>query len=188
MALAVIRVDVEDGVARLGRHTRWAMAAVAIGAYLLTARMTSTDQLGHGYYNTLMALGAALFLALVVLFGAPGEHGRLPLVRVLSSRPLVAVGLVSYSLFLWHVPVIFLLEQHGLTFGGNAGFLANVLVVGAISLMLSALTYRFVETPALRYKRSGTPSAARSSAGSGNDPQALDARTVEILPRSQSST
>jgi peptidoglycan/LPS O-acetylase OafA/YrhL len=36
--------------------------------------------------------------------------------------------------------------------GGALGFLLNLVIVGAVSLALSALTYKFVELPALRRK------------------------------------
>jgi peptidoglycan/LPS O-acetylase OafA/YrhL len=74
---------------------------------------------------------------------------------VLESRVLVAVGLASYSLFLWHYPILWWLRDHGLTLGGGWGaLLINVVIVGAIAGALSALTYRYVELPALRRKRS----------------------------------
>ncbi len=169
MALAVIRVDAEDGLVRIGRRARWALAGSAIGAYLVTARMTGWGQLGHEHYNTLMALAVALFLALVVLPGANQKPTRPVLMRLLDSRPLVGVGLVSYSLFLWHEPVIRFLHDHGLTFGGAAGFFVNLLIAGAISLSLSVLTYLFVEKPAqLRKRRTIPPAASAAPAAATN--------------------
>lgn len=61
----------------------------------------------------------------------------------LSARPLVAIGLLSYSLYLWHVPVIEFakyLTDGPLTLLGGVG-------ASLLSLALAALTYRFVETP-----------------------------------------
>jgi peptidoglycan/LPS O-acetylase OafA/YrhL len=160
MALAVVRVDAEDGLVRLGRRGRWATAAVALGAYLITAKLTGWAQLGHSPFNTLMAFAAALFLALVVL---PGSSQKRPaLTRLLESRPLVGVGLVSYSLFLWHEPVIRFFHDHNLTVGGNAGFFVNLLLALSVSLFLSALTYLLVEKPALMLKRR-TPQPAAST-------------------------
>lgn len=61
----------------------------------------------------------------------------------LTSRPIVAVGLVSYSLYLWHLPVIdfakYLADAPLSLAGGLSAF--------AISLALAGLTYRFVESP-----------------------------------------
>ena len=72
--------------------------------------------------------------------------------RALEVRPIVAVGLVSYSLFLWHEPLIRWLREHGMTLSGSAGFVANLVVVGAVAGLLSFLTYRYIELPALRRK------------------------------------
>jgi peptidoglycan/LPS O-acetylase OafA/YrhL len=66
----------------------------------------------------------------------------------------VWVGVVSYSLFLWHEPIIWWLRDRGLLAIGTGvgGFLVNLVIVGTVSLALSALTYRLVELPALRRK------------------------------------
>lgn len=45
------------------------------------------------------------------------------------------------------------MDDRGLTFGGTAGLAANVLVVGAVALLLSTITYRLVEANALRLSR-----------------------------------
>ena len=46
------------------------------------------------------------------------------------------------------------LAGHGLMLEGWAGLLVNIAVVALVVGALSALTYRFVERPALRRKRS----------------------------------
>ena len=153
MALAIVHVEAEDGHLRVGRRGRWLAAAVAIGAYLVTAKMTWYGQLGHSPYNTLMAFAAALILALVVLPG-PGRRviaGVLDAAAARLGRP----GL--YSLFLWHEPLVRFLDAHGLTFGGDAGFFANLVVTVLVALALSWLTYSLVERPALRRKRKAAP-------------------------------
>jgi peptidoglycan/LPS O-acetylase OafA/YrhL len=160
MALAVLRVDAEDGLVRIGRRGRWVAAVSAVGAYLITAKMTSFDQLGVGFYNTLMGLAAALFLSLVALPRPHQKTRRTLLMRFLESRPLVGVGLVSYSLFLWHEPVIRFLDDHGLTFDGTVGFFVNVFIAAAVCLPLSVLTYLLVEKPALLRKRRTIPPPA----------------------------
>jgi peptidoglycan/LPS O-acetylase OafA/YrhL len=159
MALAVVRVHAEDGLLRVGTRTRVAIAIAAVGAYVLTTTsMAEPNQLGNSRMNTVMALSCALFLALVVL--PPGATRPSVIVRVLETRPFVLVGLVSYSIFLWHLPVILALNRQGLTMSGRLGFLVNAVVVFFVTLGLSVLTYRFVEEPALRRKR---PVSSRSA-------------------------
>jgi peptidoglycan/LPS O-acetylase OafA/YrhL len=99
-------------------------------------------------------LAIALAFAVVVLPNAARPQ-PLRAVRVLESRAFVAVGLASYSLFLWHYPLISWLRENGLTLGGGWGdLLINVAIVAVVAGALSALTYRYVELPALRRKRS----------------------------------
>jgi len=153
MALAVLRVDSEDGLLRLPRLWRHSATAGVLASYLITAKLTyQAEQLSYSFTNTLMALSCGLLLALVVL---PAHHdGKQPaLVRLLDTRPFVVLGLISYSIFLWHGPLIRWLEAHGLTAGGSLGFVVNTLVLALLTFVLSMITYRFVEVPALRHKR-----------------------------------
>jgi peptidoglycan/LPS O-acetylase OafA/YrhL len=68
--------------------------------------------------------------------------------HLLASRPLVTLGSMAYSLYLWHWPLlIFWLAYTG---GAHAGFLDG-LVILLVSGMLAYLTMRFIEEP-LRYR------------------------------------
>jgi peptidoglycan/LPS O-acetylase OafA/YrhL len=111
---------------------------------------TLSDELGFSLYNTLMAVGFASLLALVVL---PPRRANAPvLVRILETRPFVWAGLISYSVFLWHEPIVRWLEGHGLTANGTAGLVGNTLLLLALTVALSTVTYRWIELPALRQK------------------------------------
>jgi peptidoglycan/LPS O-acetylase OafA/YrhL len=153
MVVAVLHTQVSDGY--LTPPSRWRLAAVSLGILVFVPCAWTMHQAEQSYrlQNTGEALGIALLFAAVVL---PDRSARRPtrVVRLLESPPLVAVGVVSYSLFLWHYPIITWLTAHGLTVGGWAGLLVNLVVVAVIAGGLSALTYRFVERPALRRKRS----------------------------------
>jgi len=62
--------------------------------------------------------------------------------RVLSARPMVYLGLLSYSLYLWHYPIF--------AFGRMQGYpptLAHKIVWIGLTLVLSALSYHLVEKP-----------------------------------------
>jgi peptidoglycan/LPS O-acetylase OafA/YrhL len=156
MGLAVLRVDAEDGLLRFSRNLRPLAGVLGLLAFVATARMTGLwDELGYSFYNTLMAFAFACLLALVVL----PTRGTRPslLLRMLETRPFVWAGLISYSVFLWHEPLVHWLEAHGLTAGGTIGFVTNTLVLLAITVILSALTYRWVELPAVQRKASVVP-------------------------------
>ncbi len=163
---AVVHALWERGMVPLPRHWRPAAALLAAALYLPAARVGWTgSQLSYSYTNTLVAVSCALLLALVVLRAKPE---RSFLVGVLETPPFVAIGLVSYSVFLWHEPLIYWLRDHGLTLDGVGGLGVNLAAVAFVTFALSVLTYRFVELPALRKKRSTA--------------QRDNAVTVEALP------
>ncbi len=62
--------------------------------------------------------------------------------RVLSARLLGWFGKISYSLYLWHWPVIVL----GFTVLGDTSFQTKILLV-TISIILAAFSYYIVESP-----------------------------------------
>ncbi|WP_260597126.1 acyltransferase family protein [Sphingomonas endolithica] len=78
----------------------------------------------------------------------------------LSSRWMVRIGLLSYSLYLWHLPVIdfarYLTDAPLSPLGG--------LMASVVSLALAALTYRYVETP-FRVGRNKPRLAAQAALG-----------------------
>ena len=97
------------------------------------------------YSETTRFPGASALLpvigAMAVIQGGAG--GSTLAGRLLSARPMVYVGLISYSLYLWHWPVIVLAEYvNGMrTAAGSSGPLLLV------SVGLAVLSYHFVEQP-----------------------------------------
>jgi peptidoglycan/LPS O-acetylase OafA/YrhL len=185
MVVAVLHTEVSDG--RLTLPTHWRRIAVALGLLVFLPCAATMHQGEQSYLlqNTGEALGIALLFAAIML---PDPATRsLRAVRFLEARPLVAVGLASYSLFLWHHPVISWLVKHNLTLGGPAGLLVNFLVVGAIAGALSGLTYVFVELPALRRKRSTRrPPEPEGGAIMTRVPgEAVAVSTAPAMPQSQ---
>lgn len=109
-----------------------------------------------GLRAVIPCLGSALII------GA-GESGSSLVAKVLSWRPVVFVGLISYSLYLWHWPII-ILNGLGLSLDVS-GFVPHRLAVfflsqGAkkgieivLSFVLATLSWRFVERPFRSYPR-----------------------------------
>ncbi|AWI59009.1 acyltransferase family protein [Sinorhizobium fredii] len=66
--------------------------------------------------------------------------------RFLTLRPLVYLGVISYSVYLWHYPLSRLLRYElpsGLTF----------LVVAGFAIVVAALSYEFIEKPLKTVRR-----------------------------------
>jgi peptidoglycan/LPS O-acetylase OafA/YrhL len=153
MIVAVLHTEVADG--QLHLPLRWRWIAVVAGLLVFAPCAWTMHQGEQSYLpqNTGEALGLSLLFAAIVIPGFASNRSRA--IRCLESRPLVAAGVVSYSLFLWHAPIIHLLESYGLTLGGGWwALLVNLIEVAVVAGTLSALTYRYVERPALRRKRS----------------------------------
>jgi peptidoglycan/LPS O-acetylase OafA/YrhL len=176
MVIAVLHVEASDGRLRLPPNWRRAAVAMALLVFLPCAWTMHRGEQSYLLQNTGEALAIALAFAAIV-FPDPSLTRPLRAVRVLESRAFVAVGLVSYSLFLWHYPLIWWLRDHGLTLGGGWGdLLGNVAIVAVLAGALSALTYRYVELPALRHKRS-----TRASPRSPGRPLTAGSAAAEAL-------
>ncbi|WP_326951284.1 acyltransferase [Amycolatopsis sp. NBC_01307] len=87
------------------------------------------------------ALWPTVAAALVILAGATGSRAGAD--RILASRPFEYLGNLSYSLYLWHWPVLlfYLVARHR----EEVGLLGGAFVI-AVSVGLAALTYHFVES------------------------------------------
>jgi peptidoglycan/LPS O-acetylase OafA/YrhL len=88
-----------------------------------------------GWQAMVPVAGAALVL---MGTGKAGGVGRL-----LASRPMVAAGLISYSLYLWHWPVLILSRYWR---DGYAGWPETVGWL-ALAVLLATLSWAFVERP-----------------------------------------
>jgi peptidoglycan/LPS O-acetylase OafA/YrhL len=151
MIIAVLRVDFEDG--RLRRlPSWWRPAAIAgwLGLSTVLIWAQATGRLEWHHYNALMGVAIGLFFCAVVLW--QGEPRRDPLMRILTLRPLVALGNMSLSIYLLHYPVIVFLIQRDVYQSGYAGMAFNWALTAAVVLPLAYLSYRFIELPFMRRK------------------------------------
>jgi peptidoglycan/LPS O-acetylase OafA/YrhL len=127
----------------LARGLAWAGLLAALGLAALASELGSfVGQLRMPWvwlYNALIALA---FASLVL--GAAAEP-RGAVARGLQWRPLAWLGMVSYSLYLWHAPLM-----HGFAqWAQRAAGPWDALGLTAASLVLAWLSYRFVERPFL---------------------------------------
>lgn len=80
--------------------------------------------------------------------------------RLLQLPPMVWVGLVSYSLYLWHWPLT-VFTRYAIGFEPIASYIPLLFIV---SLGLAALSYRFIEQPCRRSVNFGRRAVFASSA------------------------
>jgi peptidoglycan/LPS O-acetylase OafA/YrhL len=113
--------------------------AAGLGLALILASIVLLDE--RQPFPGLLALPACLGTAMLIL---AGMHDKPLVTRVLSVRPAVAVGLISYSLYLWHWPLLALARYH---LDRPLRWTELAAIVGA-SLLAAIATYRYVEQPA----------------------------------------
>jgi peptidoglycan/LPS O-acetylase OafA/YrhL len=137
------------------------MRTIMVGSWTVAVVAGVTGFLGFGrmFNDSLVGVACGALLLVVVLPNRRHEHSWLA--KSLEFAPIRYTGLVSYSFYLWHVPVIWLLSARGWVFPETPlGLIGNIALVFVITLGLSSITYHFVEAPAMRLKkRTGTRAA-----------------------------
>lgn len=123
----------------------WCVVAGWAGlALILAASLWLTGAVPYpGYWALLPTIGAALVLA-----AGANSGGRGNISHWLSTRPMQAIGRVSYAWYLWHWPVLLLGAQ--LIDVHDAW---NRLLLVVLSLLIAALSYHFFETPIRRWRK-----------------------------------
>ena len=91
------------------------------------------------------ALPPTIGTCLIILFARNGTFAH----RLLAAKPMVAIGLVSYSAYLWHQPV-FAFFKHRF---GSGLFEDFSLALIALSLLMATFSYWVVERP---FRRTAT--------------------------------
>ena len=120
-------------------HARPALAngAAAIGVALIVASLILIDRAQP--FPGWRALGPTLGAMLLI---AAGPHALIN-ARVFSNRLMIAIGKISYPLYLWHWP---LLAFARIREGGDIGALIRWTLI-AVAIGLAQLTYVYIETP-----------------------------------------
>lgn len=138
-------------LAETGRGRRENGAGAALGLGLIAVSMVVFD--GGMPWPSWRAAVPVLGTALVILCAGPGTLAG----RALSLRPLAALGLLSYSAYLWHHPLFALARIRSVDPPGPWLMAALAL----LSLGLAALTWAFVERP---FRRQDGPVRGRTAA------------------------
>jgi peptidoglycan/LPS O-acetylase OafA/YrhL len=107
--------------------------------------------IGATLENLPAGIGFAALVAAVVA-------GRGPAIAWVHSRPLAKVGLVSYGVYLWHLPLMLFGERLGLL---PHLYLARLAVVLLPSLAIGAASWLLVERTLLARATRGSRSRPR---------------------------
>ncbi|MGB2921061.1 MAG: acyltransferase [Mycobacterium sp.] len=123
-------------------------AAVMVAGLLVSFVLFATYP--H-YLSTVFALASGAFILLIVAPLARGE--RSGIANVTDWRPIRYIGKISLSAYLWHYPILILVERAGLSVPDNAfGIAVAFVIVSALTIAAASVTYRWVEVPAMRLR------------------------------------
>lgn len=129
-------------VTRVPRWFAW-LGGLAGTAMIIGTALWMTEDGFPGWHALVPTTGAVLLLA-------AGMREQVGVNRLLGVRPLRWLGDISYSLYLWHWPVIVLGDPLVPDDWSQA---ARVALLVGISLVAADLTFRLVEDPLLRRRR-----------------------------------
>ena len=137
--------------------SRWADGMMLAGLLGIMAMMASLDNVYLRYWNGhfLLFVGytiTACFIGLLVLGVAVA--GSQSMSRALfANTPMLYLGVISYSLYLWHVPMqqwTMKLLDYFLITGDRLGWLVAISV--PLSILAATISYYLIERPFLSHR------------------------------------
>ena len=117
----------------------YSVVSLASIATLITVMVYTSE------YNTWLYRGGFLFVAilgLIVIISSGKQHTLMS--KLLSFKPVVFIGKISYSLYLWHFPILVLTTPVAEI--GNPNIYLVILRV-VLTFVVAIASYAFVETP-----------------------------------------
>lgn len=130
-------------VRRLPAFVTKSLAIAGAAAIVLAVLFFDADMLYPFYWAAVPVIGATSIIIAGLI------EPRNVVARVLATKPMVWIGLVSYPWYLWHWPLISFVRT--MNFGEQS--FAEEIGAAALSLALAVLTYRFVELPVRRLRK-----------------------------------
>jgi len=117
------------------------ISLLGLALILLCALTLTRESVFPGFNALWVCLGSAL----VIYAGSGGQ--RVLSYQLLSVRPMVFLGLISYSLYLWHWPLVSSANYLNLALGG---YLSALIIL--LSIVLAWMTWALVEQPVRRQR------------------------------------
>ncbi|RUT45599.1 acetyltransferase [Paenibacillus anaericanus] len=114
-----------------------------LGLFVLIILIYQTNEFADSLYRGGFVLLS--FIAAVVI--AVLAHPASRLGWIMGCKPLRWIGVRSYSLYIWHYPVIILTSPNGITDGVHV---LRIIIQLVASFLLAALSYKYVEEPIRR--------------------------------------
>jgi len=116
----------------------WSELLGGIGFCLIVASVFINGR-GHTLHGILYLTAPTLGAVLIILFSTENSVVG----RILGWGPMVGVGLISYSSYLWHQPLFSMARIYSKEPPGMAIYS----VLSVVTFFLAYITWRFIETP-----------------------------------------
>jgi peptidoglycan/LPS O-acetylase OafA/YrhL len=138
LALGGLIVTASDGLRRLPQYAAAVLSWLGLAAILVASFAFSSTTAYPGSLVAIPVVGAALIIAGGTAQPVWGVE------RLLGRRPFQLAGLISFSLYLWHWPVLIIAAQYRDAL--SLPVWDNVLLL-LIATLAAIITYRLVENP-----------------------------------------
>lgn len=126
---------------KISRRSRYILDfSGAIGLITLILMIWRTNEYGQFLYYGGLVLVSILSAIIIAVLAHPASR----LAKIMGCKPLRWIGVRSYSIYIWHYPVI-ILTNPTVDTGGFDGF--RVLFQLGVSLLLASLSWKYIEEP-----------------------------------------
>ncbi len=135
----------------LGRHPAVLWLGAVAGYAVVVLYVSNTNDARLSQSDVLVRwIVTGVAAAAVVMPGVFGDQGSGAIRRLLRTRALAACGLISYGIYLWHLPVWIELTEW---LPSGTPMLLQVTVAFVATLLLAAISWRFLERPIIRWSQ-----------------------------------
>ncbi|WP_412071087.1 acyltransferase family protein [Paenibacillus alvei] len=111
-----------------------------VGLFIIIYMIWRTNE-----YEDSLYYGGFVFLSLITaIVIAVLAHPASRLAKIMGCKPLLWIGRLSYSLYIWHYPVIVLTSPTGATDSSDS---FRILLQLGASLLLAILSWKYIEEP-----------------------------------------
>ena len=142
---ALLAIFAKSSKAYLPLRLRQLVSGIGLLAILVTAFLFTSATPFPGLYTLIPTLGTALIIG----SGINAEEASETFIQKISNfAPIAYLGTISYSVYLWHLPILIIASQR---YANESTKLWFKLVLIAAILLVSAFTYNFYEGP-LRHR------------------------------------
>ena len=117
---------------------------ISIVALLTLFYIATRHNINNGFPNWYAFI---LCIATAVLLAVGRNHPKLIPTQLLAMKPVVFIGLISYSLYIWHWPIFALIRYLGVEETTSL-----LLLTFGLVFITAYLSWRFIEKPARKFK------------------------------------